>query len=141
MNWQHSGPQLTEAQLAQAEANSGLRLPQALREHYLRVNGGRPVPHTFDHGGVCVDVSECLPLESDGTCLSAIATYRMMALSKRAFPRRFFPFAVDGGGNLFLVDCESSEAGVYVWWHDVACDNFLDLKVTFGEFWTHFRED
>jgi hypothetical protein len=81
-------------------------------------------------------VSECLPLQKEGAGLSAIDAYRNLALGKEAIPAYLFPFAIDGGGNLLLVDCRTDEGWVYVWWHDVVDDGLLDLRTGISEFWT-----
>jgi len=51
------------------------------------------------------------------------------------------PFAVDGGGNLFLADCRTDRGAVYIWWHDVLEGNLLDLRTGIGEFWTYLETD
>jgi hypothetical protein len=129
---------LTNEVLLSAEAEIGLRFPPGLREHYLRSNGGVPAPYIFRRGGIVVAVSECLPLVADGGG-SAMDTYRDLALKRNVLPKYLFPFAVDGGGNLFLVDCRSDDGSVYVWWHDVPDDNLLDLRTGISEFWSYLE--
>lgn len=68
-------------------------------------------------------------------------TYQSLAIRKRSFPTYLFPFAVDGGGNLFLADCRTDRGAVYIWWHDVLEGNLLDLRTGIGEFWTYLETD
>lgn len=140
MKFENSRAALTGEALSSVGAEIGIRLPSGLREHYLRANGGVPTPYVFRRGGTTVAVSECLPLRKEGPGLSAIDTYRNLALSKKVIPAYLFPFAVDGGGNLFLVDCRGDEGWVYIWWHDVVDGSLLDLRTSISEFWT-FLED
>lgn len=131
---------LTSEALSSAEAEIGLRFPPALREHYLRSNGGVPDSYIFRRGATTVAISECLPLLADGRGLSAMDVYRSLVLKRKILPPHFFAFAVDGGGNLFLTDCRSDEGAVYVWWHDVSDENLLDLRVGFADFWSSLEK-
>jgi hypothetical protein len=141
MKFENSRTPLTSEALSSAEAEIGLRFPPGLREHYLRANGGVPAPYIFRRGEISVAISECLTLRVDGRGLSAIGAYESLVLKRRIIPSYFFPFAVDGGGNLFLVDCRSDEGAVYVWWHDVLDENLLDLRVGIAEFWSYVESD
>jgi SMI1 / KNR4 family (SUKH-1) len=136
MRFDNSRAPLTNEALSSAEAEVGLRFPSGLREHYLRSNGGAPDPYIFRRGSIVVAISECLPLR-DGPGLSAMDTYRMLVLKRKVLPEYLFPFAVDGGGNLFLVDCRSDDGSVYVWWHDVPDNNLLDLRTGISDFWSY----
>lgn len=70
-----------------------------------------------------------------------MGSYELLVLKRKILPRHFFPFAIDGGGNLFLVDCRSDEGLVYIWWHDVPDDNLLDLRVGISDFWPNLKMD
>lgn len=140
MKFRRSGPPLTNEELSSVEAELKLRFPRGLRDQYLQVNGGYPEPSLFRRGEVDVEVTEFLPLERDGRGLSAVGVYRLMALQRKLLPLYFFPFAIDGGGNLFLVDCRFDAGPVYVWWLDVSDDNLLDLRVGIADFWSSFIE-
>src|SRR5579872_1087362 len=130
MRFENSRSPLTPEALSSAEAETGLRFPSGLREHFLRSNGGVPDPYVFRRGAMTVSVSECLPLEVvRGRHLSEMDAYRTLVLKQKLLPSYFFPFAIDGGSNLFLVDCRSNEGFVYVWRHDVPDQNLLDLRV------------
>jgi len=140
MRFENSGAPLTSEALSSAEAEIGLRFPPGLREHYLRANGGVPDSYIFRRGAMTVAISECLPLRVDGRGLSAMDAYRSLVLKRKILPPYSFPFAVDGGGNLFLVDCRSDEGPVYVWWHDVPDQNLLDLRVGIADFWSYLEK-
>ena len=140
MKFENSRAPLTNEALSSAEAEIGLRFPPGLREHYLRSNGGVPDPYVFRRGGIMVAVSECLPLRVDSPRgISAIDTYRTLLSKGNLLPQYLFPFAIDGGGNLFLVDCRSDEGSVYVWWQDVPNNNLLDLRTGISEFWSYLE--
>jgi hypothetical protein len=139
MTFENSRTPLTSEALSLAAAEIGLRFPPGLREHYLRSNGGVPDSYIFRRGAMTVPISECLPLRVDGHGLSAMDAYRSLVLKRKILPPYFFPFAVDGGGNLFLVDCRSDEGAVYVWWHDVLEQNLFDLRVGIADFWSYLE--
>jgi hypothetical protein len=54
-----------------------------------------------------------LPLYSDTKLNTAIAVYEDLVLGKALVARNLFPFAVDGGGEHFFVDCNNPDAAVY----------------------------
>jgi cell wall assembly regulator SMI1 len=140
MRFENSRAPVTSEALSSAEAEIGLRFPLGLREHYLRSNGGVPDPYIFRRGAMTVAISECLPLRVDGRGLSAMEAYRSLIQERKILPPYLFPFAVDGGGNLFLVDCREDDGWVYVWWHDVPDNNLLDLRTGISEFWSHLQD-
>jgi hypothetical protein len=127
--------------LSSAETEVGLTFPPGLREYYLRSNGGVPDPYVFRRESIMVAVSECLPLRREGRGVSAMGTYRDLVLQRKIIANHFFPFAIDGGGNLFLVDCRTDEGAVYVWWHDVSDDNLLDLHTGISGFWSFLENE
>jgi hypothetical protein len=139
MKFENSRAPLTDEALSSAETEIGLTFPPGLREHYLRSNGGVPDPYIFRRGSIAVAISECLPLRDDGGNLSAMDTYRTLVVRQKLLPLYLFPFAVDGGGNVFLVDCRSTDGSVYVWWHDVTSNNLLDLRTGISEFWSYLE--
>ena len=137
MKFENTGTVTMAEDLSSAEAEIGLSFPTGLREHFLRANGGVPEPYIFRRENVTVAMSECLPLRADGRGVSALNVYRMLALDKGVIPKYLFPFAVDGGGNLFVIDCRSGDGWVYIWWHDVPDDSLLDLHTRISDFWSH----
>lgn len=140
MRFESSRTPLTREALSSAEAEIGLRFPPGLREHYLRANGSVPDAYIFRRGATTVAIFECLPLRAESRGLSAMGAYRSLVQEREIHPPYLFPFAVDGGGNLFLVDCRSEDGAVYVWWHDEPEENLLDLRVGIADFWTYLAE-
>jgi len=137
MKFENSRAPLTNEELSAAEAEIGVRFPPGLRDHYLRTNGGVPDPYIFRRGNIEVAISQCLPLRADGRRISAMDVYRHLVLKQGVIPKYLFPFAIDGGGNPFLVDCRTDEGWVYVWWHDVSDNNLDDLRTGIGAFWNY----
>jgi hypothetical protein len=67
--------------------------------------GGQPARAGTGTDSATPGISECLVLSGrDG---SAVWTYDLFVISKKIIPAHLFPFAVDDGGDCFLVDCSS----------------------------------
>jgi cell wall assembly regulator SMI1 len=130
---------LTLQDIAAIEAALGLRFPRGLRDSYLRSNGGRPDPYVYEDDTLDTVVSEALPLTAVDEDSTAVATYRALVLEKQLVPAHFFPFAVDGGGNYFFVDCHSSDASVYFFDHDTAGEHVRALDIGIDEFWNRLK--
>jgi hypothetical protein len=136
-----SEPALTAGDIANAETSLGLSFPESVRKLYLSTNGGYPEPYVFENASVDTVVAEFLPLKSarKGT---ALKSYEHLVVNKRLVARDFFPFAVDGGGDYFFVDCSTSEGVVYFYRGDSAeRERLLDLKLGFDEFWASLKSE
>uniref|UniRef100_UPI0013DA4632 SMI1/KNR4 family protein n=1 Tax=Serratia marcescens TaxID=615 RepID=UPI0013DA4632 len=53
-----TAPALSELDIRRVERKLGIRLPQDLKEHYLRFNGGTPRPDFFVKDGEAYDVEQ-----------------------------------------------------------------------------------
>jgi len=130
---------LTEENINFFERELALQFPLSLREHFLRANGGRPDLNVYEYDNVDTDVSEFLPLRYGRG--SAISVYQNHVLSKGFVPRHFFPFAVDGGGDYFYVDCSTEDGMVYLYRHDTAFEHIVPLNVGIDEFCSRLKPD
>ena len=108
----------TADELNALENRVGVPLPLALKRLFRDANGGRPTPSIFRDERGSIDVSECLAVRAGRG--SVLWTYELLIESKAAAPRHYVPFAVDSGGNCFLVDCVSEDAQVHLLLHDPA---------------------
>jgi hypothetical protein len=93
----------------------------------------------YEDANVDTVVSECLPLQHEGW--SAITVYKDYVLKKSIVPRHFFPFAVDGSGDFFYVDCSSASGMVYLYRHDDMPKPLVALNVSIDEFWSRLKPD
>lgn len=127
---------LTAEDVAQHEANLGFRLPESLRRFYLATNGGTPDRYVYEDANLDTSVSKFLPLHSDAPVGHAVATYRYLTEEKCLVAPQFFPFAVDGGGDYFLVDTARTDAPVYFYNSDTADESrrLLPLRIGFDAF-------
>ncbi|TPI23262.1 SMI1/KNR4 family protein [Mesorhizobium sp. B4-1-1] len=135
MRFLNSEHPLTGDMIAQCEKACGLVLPAPARELYARSNGGEPDPYVFQNDELDTVVSEFLPLaaESRGT---AVQSYRRLVTEKAVVAARFFPFAIDGGGDYFFVDTQTRDGAVYFYRSDSRFDQgLLPLGLDFTGFW------
>jgi hypothetical protein len=132
---------LTTRDIAEVENDLDIRFPDALRIHYLKVNGGDPAPYVYEDERVDTVVSACLPLKSERGQRTAVDTYRHLVLELELVPKTFFPFAVDGGGDYFYVDCSSREGDVYLYRHDTANEPRVNLGIGLDGFWKRLKPE
>lgn len=135
MNFTNSDSPITEAQIVECEANSGIRLPASLRSTYLKYNGGEPDPYVFQDDRIDTVVSEFLPLKSMSRG-SAVRSYELLVKERAIVPSNFFPFAVDGGGDYFFVDMNTPDGKVFFFLSDSTDVSALHpLGMGLYEFW------
>jgi len=143
MQFNNTDRKLTRSEIASVERELSLSFPHPLVELFLNHNGGEPEPYVFDDFDQFIStiVSETLPLLSDSDRGTAVQTYYSLVLEKALVPKSCFPFAVDGGGDYFFVDCASGS----VYFLDTArypSVEFKDLNCQLEEFWRKLhRED
>jgi hypothetical protein len=140
MKFVKPAPPLTDQDILNAETTLGIVLPLAVRDLYLSSNGGIPEPYVFENKDLDTVVSEFLPLGENGD--TAIQSYRRLVEEKKVVPLHLFPFAVDGGGDYFFVDCSTPEGSVYFYSSDsVNDDHLLSLEIGFEQFWLSLKDE
>jgi hypothetical protein len=133
---------LSESDVANAESEVGLVFPTLLREFFLNHNGAEPEPYVLENDDLRIStvVSRSLPLVSRSGNGTAIETYRRLIEEKKLAPRNYFPFAVDGGGDYFLINCDNGMVSF------LKSDSYpdmqlLDLGVDLAGFWELLQEE
>lgn len=137
-----SAPLLSLAQIQQAEQLLCFALPAPLKKAYLAHNGGEPDPYVFENDDLDTVVSEFLPLVSLDRRTSVDA-YRSLVQQKKIVAERYFPFAVDGGGDYFFVDVETLHGAVYFYCSDGldAVRSLLALNMGLDDFWGFLKAE
>ena len=110
--FERTKPQLSELDIKRVENHLGIRLPQDLKEHYLRYNGGTPRPQFFPKDGDAYEVKKFLPMNIEdpiGTTFED--SYVMMVKQTPDFPRGCIPFADDPSGDMFLYSVRPESFG------------------------------
>lgn len=133
---------LTESEIRNVERSLSLVFPKPLFALFLQHNGGSPEPYVFedDRQLISTVVSGTLPLLTGSDRHTAIETYQALVIEKELVPSSYFPFAVDGGGDYFFVDCESER----VFFLDTARYppvELKDLDCRLDQFWKKLQPE
>lgn len=132
---------VTAKEIASAEMALGINFPTPLQKFYLAANGGRPELYVFENERVDTVVAEFLPLQSESKGTS-VRSYMQLVQSKKLVPPNLFPFAVDGGGDYFFIDCSTPDGTIYFLKGDSAkgvC--LLNLHLSFDAFCDSLKEE
>lgn len=111
MKFLNTKPSISSADLDSVDKILGFPLPQDLRDHYLRFNGGHPVPSLFPKDDELYGVNDFLPIKHGMRGESFEDTYRSVVVGNELFPRHLIPFACDGGGDYFCYSMKPTEMG------------------------------
>ncbi|MBK1818599.1 SMI1/KNR4 family protein [Burkholderia orbicola] len=111
------------------ESDLGVQLPEAMKDYYLKFNGGMPVLDWFPMEGDWepIWIHEFLPIGTQGASNSNVQSIYARVAGKGGYPRTFVPFAIDPGGNLFCVDTDSG--AVHYWLTDTYDETLTDLEI------------
>jgi hypothetical protein len=109
--FERTAPPLSELDIKRVEHLLGIRLPQDLKEHYLRHNGGTPRPQFFVKEGEAYDVDRFLHMKTRGIETSFEEVYVRMVDQTPEFPRGYIPFAKDSAGDFFMYSVISKSFG------------------------------
>ncbi len=140
INFKNQGPRLSQTEIEECLSSVHLRFPDILKELYLSVNGGEPDRCIFEYENVDTLITELLPLLSKDKPTS-IQSYKILVLDQNIVPKKFFPFAVDAGGDYFFIDIESPHADVYLYRHDTANTHLINLNLDLANFMKKLRAD
>ena len=109
-------PPIGNAEIKEVEARFGFTFPDDLREHYLRANGGRPVPNLFPKDDEYFAVNEFLPIKHGMRGALFEDTYSSLVQNNRLFPKNLIPIAVDAGGDFFCYSLLPGKLGAICFW-------------------------
>ena len=142
MDFTNADMKLSESEIRRVEDGIGLTFPGPLRLHFMNYNGGEPEPYVFenDDAQISTVVTESLPLLTSSERGTAVAAYQNLIVEKALAPKSFFPFAVDGGGDYFFIDCDSG--GVYFMKSDRYPNiELVDLHLDLDGFWQSLKNE
>jgi len=143
MTFQDSYEALTLDEILTITKELKLTLPSELVSLYLDSNGGVPEPYVFEDENIDTVVVEFFPLKSNRIKRTAVSTYGLLVQDKKIVGRNFFPFAIDGGGDYFFVDCTTEKGLVHFYKSDRSA-NFaplIPLGVGVKQFWDSLKPE
>ena len=131
------------AEIREIERNLEVTFPKQLIEHYLKYNGGKPINNFLwsEISGIETSVQTFLSMKyKDGVGCTLEDTY-LHFVGRNVFSKKYLPFAIDYGGNLFCVNVENGEI-VMIWLDkgDVEEENIPVLSRSFDEFISSLEE-
>lgn len=106
-----TAPALSSADIEATERRLNLRLPEDLKAHYLRHNGGRPQPRFFEKDGEWYGVHQVLAMVHGDRNTGFEASYESLVLDNPLFPAGVIPFAYDEGGDYFVYSLRPESYG------------------------------
>lgn len=103
--------------LERIEQKFKVKIPAAVKEHYLAYNGGYPEKPVFtDKSGNIYIVGWFIPV-CGGTKRSVESTLRLLREDEAIIPDWLIPFADEDGGNLFCFSVREKDYGV-IYYYD-----------------------
>jgi cell wall assembly regulator SMI1 len=106
-----TAPPISDGELDEVEASLGFSLPKDLRLHYLRFNGGRPVPCLFQKDDEYFPINEFLPIRYGMRGARFEDTYADLVQGNALFPANLIPIASDSGGDFFCYSLRPGKIG------------------------------
>jgi len=106
-----SGPErpVTKRDLDKVEKRFNFSFPQALRNHYLRINGGSPERCLFPKDDDYCVVHEFLPIKLGEDTLEE--TLQDLVIERHVIPGYLVPFAIDPGGDFYCFSIRKKDFG------------------------------
>lgn len=129
---------LSDEEIRQVEETLDLAFPEGLKRLFKVANGGEPQPYVFYNEALPLHtvVSETLPLVSTGRPTAQDA-YQRIVVETGLAPREYFPFAVDAGGDYFLINCDGTHPQV----HFLTAEALKATGLTIEEFWASLVDE
>ena len=127
----HTHGKAAEEDLACIEQKFHMKIPAAVRDHYLTYNGGYPKNSVFtDKTGNTYNVGWFIPISGrKGRSVGKILT---LLREDDAIPEWLIPFADEAGGNLFCFSVREADCGaVYYYNHEFEYGENPEEHVTF----------
>lgn len=142
MNFVGADEPVSERELQHLEERIGLEIPQELRQHYLHLNGGTPVPNAFIIDEDYFKIQQFLRI--DDTDDGGVEATFIHFLTSDALPKGYIPFAVDSAGDYFLCAASENVGAVYFYQSDYYDDPsraLVFLAPSFSDFMAQLQYD
>ncbi len=145
MNVNFNNPEevISASEIVVIESNLGLNFPIFLKDLYLLANGGAPDPYVYEDDHLDTVVTNFFPITSVSGKRTAVDVYKHLVLLKKIAPEYYFPFAVDGGGDYFFIDCSSVLGETYFYRSDNPSDedSLISLGIDIKEFFSKLKPE
>jgi hypothetical protein len=107
-------PAINDADLDEVESVLGFVLPQDLRKHYLKYNGGKPRPNCYPFEDDFYEVRDFCSIKYGGDH-SLVGWYRLMG---DAIPKGMIPFSFDSANCHYCYSVRKETMHSVCYWND-----------------------
>ncbi|GGZ15417.1 SMI1/KNR4 family protein [Novosphingobium colocasiae] len=112
ISFENTSLAISEADIENFRKITGLEIPDDLKNHFLKYNGGRPIPSCFenDFDKFCIR-SFLVIAHGDENC--GLENTYLDLRSNDFFSSGYLPFAMDEGGDYFLYSMRDDFGSIY----------------------------
>lgn len=136
-NWRRG---VTLAGIDRFEQEFGIQLPDDVRSHYRKVNGGIPKQNRLPCGDDdFARIHAIIPLrdqDAQQNGISVEGTYRQHAVEQKHLSKYLVPIAIDEGGNWYCVSLKKRDFGAIYFVTDeeiISGEPFTKVARSFAE--------
>lgn len=112
ISFENTSPVIGEADAENFRKITGVEIPDDLKNHFLKYNGGRPIPSCFENDVDKFCIRSFLVIAYGDENYSLESTYLDLK-SNDLFPSGYLPFAMDEGGDYFLYSMRNDFGSIY----------------------------
>lgn len=126
--------------LKEFERYFNVAFPLCFKEFYMAHNGGYVVEKDFMIDDILFDIHCFFSVKYQTNNISTIISNYEESMRLRNYQKEYVPFALDQGGNNYLINIGKEKyGGIYMWYHDIdyyenkvqICDNFSIISNLF----------
>lgn len=143
---------LTKEDIKNFEAGLSVKIPAAMRNFYLKFNGGMPSPYCFqpqDEDLDWVEIKAFFPIKERTNAFETIEVIAKDMWGRNLMPSNLLPFAMDSGGNYYALNLKNKKIYYYLideWDDNVSRENNFEtctcyIAQSFNYFINHFIEE
>ena len=143
---------LTKEDIKDFEMELNIKIPAAMKNFYLKFNGGMPSPYCFqpqDEDLDWVEINAFFPIKERTNAFETIEVIAKDIWSKNLMPCNLLPFAMDSGGNYYTLNLKNKKIYYYLTdeWNENASreynfeTNTRYIAQSFNYFINHFIEE
>ena len=108
---------LTKEDIKNFEAGLSVKISAAMRNFYLKFNGGMPSPYCFqpqDDDLDWVEINAFFPIKERTNAFETIEVIAKDMWSRNLMPCNLLPFAMDSGGNYYALNLKNKKIYYYL---------------------------
>ncbi len=143
---------LTKEDIKNFEVELNVKIPAAMKNFYLKFNGGMPSPYCFqpqDDDSDWVETNAFFPIKERTNAFETIEVIAKDMWGRNLMPSNLLPFAMDSGGNYYALNLKNKKIYYYLndeWDENVSKERNFEICTryiaqSFNYFINHFIEE